>query len=77
MQDVISTWPVHQIFFPMGAYQAETEKPTKLFSNKPWVADLQNKLPPDFQPSTKLVTKTYTNASGVQRVASDVNLKGT
>ena len=55
----------YEVFTYMGAFGAETKKPTKLWSSEKWVRDLGRKLPADFARNTKLETVTVNTRGGV------------
>lgn len=70
---------IYQVHVYMGAYGAETPKPSFLWSSSPWVACLaMRKLDrKSCTGHTLQVTKRYVDATGRARIAGGADLKGT
>ena len=77
LQEMLREGPVFMTTFSMGAHGAPTRKPTKLYSNRPWVADLQKKVPANTKFAKLDIVRHGVNDRGQKTVTGGKQLKAT
>ena len=77
LQEILRESETFVTNFNMGAYNAPSKKPTKLYSNRTWPGDLRKKLPANSKFAKLDIARAKTNASGKRTVSGGKHLKAT
>ena len=55
----------HEIFMHMGAFGAQTVKPTRLYSNRGWIKDMALTVPAEYKGNPELETVTRSSSGAI------------